>query len=441
MHVRRTLAPIVALIATGALAAGCAAGSGSAAPSADAPAEGAGTPTGEITFWSAIPGMDKVTEAFNARQDDITVTFEEIPNGGGGGYAKLATAISAGNGPDVAGFEYPQLPQFVSTGAVVPLDEHVSKDTLGEYPESVRNLVTFEDRVYGLPYDATPMVMFYRQDVLDAAGVSIPKTWDEFRAAAEKVRAANPGQYLASFNPNEPAVQAALSWQAGADWFDVEDGAWKVGVDDEASRKVAEYWQGLIDDDLVKVEASFSDEWTADMAGGVTAGVLGASWSAAGIKSRTEANGQAGKWIAATPPSWGDDANAFYGGTSFAITKNSDNPAAAAAFIEFLATDPAAIEARGDVGSAYLAFPGLNEVAQGVFPTDYFAGDLYGVYDEAIARVSDDWAWGPNFDITNTALKDAMSAVGAGGSLVDAYATAQKKTVDGLTGLGLDVTE
>ncbi|MGX5696613.1 ABC transporter substrate-binding protein [Agromyces soli] len=435
MNMRRRLLTGAALVTAGALLAGCSASGGekTAAPSEN--------PSGEITFWSAIPGMDAVTEAFNESQDDITVTFEEIPNGGGGGYAKLATAISAGDGPDVAGFEYAQLPQFIGSDSLVPLDDLVPADTLAEYSDSVMNLVTFNDSVYGMPYDAPPLVMYYRQDILDAAGVEVPTTWDEFKAAAQAVRQTSPGTYLASFNPNEPAVQAALSWQAGAQWFDIDGDSWKVGIDDKQSTKVAEYWQGLIDEDLVKVQPSFSDEWTADLANGVTAGVVGASWSAAGIKSRTEASGQAGKWVAAVPPTWGDEANALYGGTSFAITKNSENPAAAAKFIEFVTTDPAAVEARGEVGSAFLAYPGLNEVAEGVFPTDYFAGDLYGTFDEAYAAVLPDWKWGPNFDVTNTALKDSMSTIGAGGNLPDAYVATQTATVKGLEDLGLSVSE
>ena len=435
MNMRRRLLTGAALITAGALLAGC------SANSATTPSEPAANPTGELTFWSAIPGMDLVTEAFNESQDDITVTFEEIPNGPNGGYAKLATAIESGTGPDVAGFEYGQLPQFVGSGSVIALDDLVPAETLDEYSDQVRGLVTFEDATYGLPYDAPPLVTYYRQDVLDAAGVDVPETWDDFEAAARAVRAANPSAYLASYNQNEPAVLAALAWQAGGQWYGIDGDSWKIGIDDKASTKVAEFWQRLIDEDLVKVQPSFSDEWTADLGSGVTNGVIGASWSAAGLKARTEASGQAGKWVAAAPPTWGDDASAFYGGTSFAITKNSKNPAAAAKFLEFVTTDPVAIEARGEVGSAYLAYPGLNEIAAGVFPTEYFANDIYAAFDESYDRVVDGWAWGPNWDITNTALKDSMSTVGAGGTVPDGLTTAQQATVEGLEQLGLTVTE
>ena len=433
MNMRRRLLTGAALFTAGALLAGCSANAPATTP------ESTEAPTGEITFWSAIKGMDAVSQAFNDSQDDITVNFEEIPNGAGGGYAKIATALASGTAPDVVGIEYAQLSQFVGGGSLLPIDDLVPAETLDGYTDQVRGLVTFNDATYAMPYDAAPLVTYYRQDVLDAAGVDVPKTWDEFEAAARAVRASNPSAYIASFNPNEPSVVAALAWQAGGEWFGTEGDSWTVGIDDEQTQKVADFWQKLIDEDLVKVQPSFSDAWTADLASGVTNGVIGASWSAAGIKSRTEATGQAGKWIAAAPPAWDEPASAFYGGTTFAITKDTETPDAAAVFLEFITTDPVAIEARGEVGSAYLAYPGLTDIAKSVFATDYFGNDIYAAFDESNASVVGGWAWGPSWDITNTALKDALGTVGAGGTVPAAVDAAQQATVDGLEQLGLSV--
>ena len=433
MNLRRTSFAAAALLSAGVLLAGCAA---SAAPEPEPTA--AENPTGDITFWSSLSGMADVAAAFNASQDDITVKFEEIPNAANGGYTKLSAAIESGTGPDVAGIEYVSLPGFAASEQVVPIDDVVSEDVLGEYSEQVRELVTFGDATYGMPYDAPPQIMWYRQDVLDAAGVDVPTTWEEFEDAARAVKAANPNAYLTSFFTNEPQL-APLSWQAGSKWFSVEDDKWKVAIADKASTKVADYWQKLIDEGLVKAQLGFSDEWTADLNNGVVNGWVGGSWSASGLKTRTEASGQAGKWIAAVPPSWGDEpTGALSGGTSFAITENSKNQAAAAKFLEYLTTDPAAVEARGEVGTAYLAYPGLNEVASKVAPTDYYANDIYEVFDEASANVVGGWSWGPDYDITNTAMRDSVTTAP---TLGDALEQTQSATVDGLEQLGLDVTE
>jgi len=434
MSLRRTpIAAFAALVSAGLLLAGCASDE-SAAPSVDAPSS---APTGDITFWSSLSGMADVAAAFNASQDDITVTFEEIPNAANGGYTKLSAAIESGTGPDVVGIEYQALPGFVANGQVVPIDDLVTPEVLDAYDPQVRSLVSFADAAYALPYDAPPLVMWYRQDILEAAGVDVPTTWEEFEDAARAVQAALPGTSLASFFTNEPQL-APMSWQAGAEWFEVEDDHWHVAIDGKPSMKVADYWQRLIDEGLVKKQLGFSDEWTADLASGAVAGWVGGSWSASGLKTRTEASGQAGKWIAAAPPSWdGAPAGALSGGTSFAITKNSDNGAAAAAFLTWLTTSPDAVTARGAVGTAYLAYPGLNDVAASVAPTDYFANDIYAVFDEASQNLGD-WAWGPSYDITNTAMKDAVTTAP---TLGEGLTQTQTATVDGLEQLGLDVTE
>jgi multiple sugar transport system substrate-binding protein len=431
MSLRRTSLSVVALAATSALVAGCAAGGPAAEPVQT------DTPKGEVTFWSFLSGMSDVAAAFNASQDDITVNFEEIPNGANGGYTKLSAAIESGSGPDVVGIEYDRLPGFVAAEQLAPVDDLVSGDVLDEYDEQVRSLVSFGDAAYALPYDAPPMVIWYRQDVLEAAGVEVPTTWDEFEEAARAVKAVNPDAYLTSFFTNEPQL-APMSWQAGAEWFSVEDDSWKVAVDDEESREVADYWQRLIDEGLVKKQLGFSDEWTADLNSGVVNAWVGGSWSASALKTRTEASGQEGKWIAAAPPSWdGEPSGALSGGTSFAIPENSDNAAAAAVFLEWLVTSPEAIEARGAVGTAYLAYPGLNDVAASVAPTDYYANDIYDVFDEASANLGA-WAWGPKYDLTATALKDSVTA---SPTLSDALTSTQKTTVSGLEKLGLDIKE
>ncbi|WP_026554610.1 ABC transporter substrate-binding protein [Arthrobacter sp. 35W] len=399
-------------------------------------------PTGTLTFWSALAGMDKVAAAFNASQSNIKVTFETIPDGSNGGYAKLSTAITAGNGPDVATIEYPQLPQFVSNGQVQALDGLIDNAaTVDQLSQEIRALVQFGGKTYALPYDAAPLIMWYRKDMLDKAGVSVPTTWEEFEAAGRKLKAVAPDSYLASFNPNEVAVTAALAWQAGGKWFGTAGDSWKVGVNDAATQKVADYWQKLIDDKIVKVEQAFSDEWSLDMANGTVVGVLGANWSATGIQKRTQASGQQGQWIAAVVPNWGRPAGSFYGGSSFNITKSSKNPAAAAKFIEFLTTDPAAITARGNTGSAFLAFPSLTPVAQKAYDASYFGNDIYSVFNKAYASVTPGWQWGPNWDITNTAFKDAYGKLSTGGTVRAAVDSAQQATVSGLKQTGLSVSQ
>lgn len=422
------LATVAAVAATTA-----ACGSNAAAPSVE-PTDA----TGEVVFWSALSNMDLVAQAFNDSQDDIEVVFESIPSGPDG-YAKLSTAIGADNAPDVATIEYFALPEFVTSDRLTPLDDYVSEATLNEFNEVSKSLVQLGGNTWALPYDAPPMLIWYRQDLLDAAGVEVPTTWEEFEKAGEAVLEET-GSYLASFNANESSWFAGLAWQNGSQWFAAGEDSWQVGIGDAPSEEVSALWQRMLDAGTVKAVPSFTDEWTADMVEGRAAGVVGASWSANAIYSRVKDAGQQGKWIAAELPSWGEDIAPLYGGSTYAVPKTSENPAAAAKFIEFLTTDPLAIEARGDSGSAYLAASALTEVAQEAYTTsDFFANDIWAVFDDAADGASNDWQWGPNFGITSSAMQEVLTDVGPDGALIEDFAAVQERTVDGLEQSGLSV--
>lgn len=104
---RSVLAAMTALPLAGAASA-CSGGNGASSART-------GTTT-RITFWSALRGSQEVVDAFNRTHRTIQVEFQQIPSGGQGGYAKLSNAARAGNAPDVATLEYPQVPGFAIDG-------------------------------------------------------------------------------------------------------------------------------------------------------------------------------------------------------------------------------------------------------------------------------------------------------------------------------------
>src|SRR3954451_3788555 len=114
---RSVLAAMAAVPLTGAVGA-CSGGNG---------ASSAGTgKTTRVTFWSALRGSQEVVDAFNKTHDNVQVDFQQIPSGTQGGYAKLSNAARAGNAPDVATIEYPQIPGFAIDGVARDITDLVS---------------------------------------------------------------------------------------------------------------------------------------------------------------------------------------------------------------------------------------------------------------------------------------------------------------------------
>ncbi|MEU6607020.1 extracellular solute-binding protein [Streptomyces shenzhenensis] len=436
-HSRRSvLAALAAVPLTGAVSA-CSAG-------ADSRARSTGGTT-RITFWSALRGSQEVVEAFNRTHDHIQVEFQQIPSGQQGGYAKLSNAARAGNAPDVATIEYPQVPGFAIDGVARDITGLVS-DSLraGLLPQAL-GLTTFQGRVFSVPLDIEPMVMHYRSDLFERHGLRLPRTWDEFAGLAHTVRRELPGRRLVLF-PTDGATQfAAYAWQAGARWFDTSKGAWNVSLADAPSRRVAAYWQRLIDDDVVFVNAVESRQSDAQIGNGLVLTRLTGAWEAgAQMKARPA---QRGQWRIAPLPQWDPERPAVgtHGGSTFAVTKDSRHPEAAMEFIEWQVSHPDSLRARLSSGtsSQYPAVSALVAVGRQAFDRSYYGGqDIYRLFRQEAERIRDGWVWGPRMTATGRLMQDSFARVGAGqGSLAGSLRAAQDGTMPDLRALGLATTQ
>jgi multiple sugar transport system substrate-binding protein len=438
---RRATLRVAAAFGAAALATALLTACGSSSGSTSQAAASDGKPV-SLTFWGWAKGTKDVVAAFNASHPGIQVSYEEIPSGNAGGYAKISNAVKAGNAPDVFNVEYPQLPDFVSQGAVKDISKLVGADLKAKYLPQAVDLTTLGGATWALPLDAAPQAFYYRKDLFDKAGITAPKTWDDFRTAAQKLKQADPNTRIATFFPDDPSTFEAMSWQSGAHWFATSGDSWKVDLAGAETRKSADYWQKMIDDDLVRVQSSFSQQWTASLQKGETAGYLGASWGGGVLKSTLP--DAAGKWAVAPMPSWdGSPASGMLGGTTFAVSKDSRKAEAAVEFATWATTTPEGIKARiaSGTSSAYPADPALVPVAKQAFDTAFYGGqDIYGVYVAAAGSIRPNWVWGPVMGATNTALKDSFGKLTAkSGTLGQAVDAAQQSTLAELKNRGLKV--
>lgn len=430
----RSAAAVAATLGMGATLAACGSDPGTAGTATD------GAAAGEVTFWSFVKGSDAVAEAFNAAHPDITVKFE-TQAGGPDYYAKLSNAVKSGAVPDAAVAEYTRLPELVSLGATEDLTEAVGELVADTFPESIQRLVTLGERTWGIPRDAAPMLYFYRTDFFAEHGLEPATTWAEFTDLAAAVKSADANARAAAFLTGDSNLLTDLSWQAGARWFGTDADRWTVDIDSTPTKKVADYWQGLVEEDLVNTFPMYADEFWQSVQKGRTVGYVCASWCAGGLKATVP--DQDGKWAVAELPSWdGKPASAMWGGSSFIVPKGAKNPAAAAEFITWITTDPEGIAAWYGSGasSMYPASPDLVDVAAKAFDTGFYGGqDIFAVGTKAYEAVSPDWQWGPAMSATDKAIIDRLGTTTTGGSLSGALAEVDSETTKALSSRGLDV--
>lgn len=205
----------------------------------------------KLTYWSWAPNMDKVAAIWNKKNPDITVTvskqaaYKDI-------VSKLITAKKAGNAPDLIQVEYQSLPTLVSNDVLADISKY-AKSAKSEFAEGLWAMVTLgTDAVYAIPQDSGPLMFFYREDLFKQHNLTVPATWDDFAKTARAAKKALPNAYLTTFSSNDPGLFAGLAQQAGAKWWTVESGGkWTVGIDDAATKKVTDFWGGLVQEGAI----------------------------------------------------------------------------------------------------------------------------------------------------------------------------------------------
>ncbi|MFD8630345.1 ABC transporter substrate-binding protein [Streptomyces hygroscopicus] len=392
-----------------------------------------------LTFWSWVPGIDKPVAQWNRENPEVRVEVEKVSAVDGAQYAKMHAAIKAGSPPDLGQIEYPVVPSFLVDNGLLDLTEygvaaHKDKFIGWQWQQSV-----FGKAVYAVPQASGPMGLFIRRDLFDRWGIEPPATWDDYEAAAEAIR--NEGAWIETFSATNGNRFAGLAWQAGARWFGIEGDTWTVSIDDEPTRKVADYWYDLVRRKLIKTIPDRQNAWYKDVQTGAVASWLGASWGDAllvGNAPRT-----AGKWRVAPMPQWrkGDAAFANWGGSTTAVFAGTKYPKDALAFAVWLNTDPESIKLLIENGYGTPSAKRGYTTSQLDVHKDFFGGQEYSeVFDAASKGVDTSWQWGPATDTLYQRLGDAFTAaIGDGSPFRSVLRKVQGETITDLREKGLKV--
>ncbi|WP_042411588.1 ABC transporter substrate-binding protein [Streptacidiphilus carbonis] len=434
----RKLAAAACAVLSLTLVAAC--GSSKSGTASTASTGSAAKPT-EITFWSWTKNSDAVVAKFNATHTDVHVTYSQITSGTDG-YAKIFAAIKAGNGPDLFNCEYSELPNFVSQGDVQDITQYVPAGVTSKFAAGAVQSTTLDGKTWAVPYDVEPQVLYYRKDLFQKYHLTVPTTWDQFKADAVALNKADPKAKLVNFATDDASAFAGLAWQAGAQWFSTQGESWKVNFQDAATLKVASYWQGLIDAGLVGTATTSDPALAADTTAGNVLAQINGPFEAAYLK--TGFADQSGKWAVAQLPTWdGTPAAGAVGGSSYAVSKDSKNAAAAAEFATWMSTDADAVATRvqGGASSALPADSAMADVAQKSFDSSFYGGqDVYALNKQAATTVKTGWTWGPTMVSTWADLATPWGRLGKGGTIAAALKTGQEATVQQIKAAGLSVS-
>jgi multiple sugar transport system substrate-binding protein len=380
--------------------------------------EAMSTPT-ELTFWTWVPDIQNQVDLFMEEYPDIEV---ELVNVGAGAehYQQLRTALQAGSGaPDVAQIEFQHLQSFRVTDNLLDLAPYLPDDLGDMFPEWVWQQVSEGESVYAVPQDTGPMGNLYREDLLSEADIEVPETWEDFAQAARDYREANPDSYLTNLPGNDPGQLVGLMWQAGARPFGYDgEETVTIAVDSPEVRQVVEFWQDLIQDDVVAVDADFNDQWYQALANGKYASWQTAAWGPVFLQGT--AGNTSGLWRAAPLPQWsaGENVAGNWGGSTDVVLNQTDSPIQAAELARWINVEP---EPALRFATEQFLFPASTEILQDPEwveqESEFYGGEQVNkLFADISGTVPTDMQWLPFMDFAYSAytetLGDAISQRG-----------------------------
>ncbi|WP_220449128.1 ABC transporter substrate-binding protein [Nonomuraea mesophila] len=140
---------------------------------------------------------------------------------------------------------------FAKNKYLADLSAQVKSETwdFSDFQAGPVQTTTYEGKPVGIPIITEQEVLYYRKDLLDKAGLSAPpKTLDELKAAAAKIKEAEPG--VAGFVSRTGKSTAVTQFSSFLYSFggDFVDGGGKAAVNSEAAKQAFAYYGGLIKD-------------------------------------------------------------------------------------------------------------------------------------------------------------------------------------------------
>jgi multiple sugar transport system substrate-binding protein len=199
----------------------------SAAP-AESAARGGEKVKIRLATWAGVDEakeLQAVIDTINAKATSFEIVQEAQP---ADYYTKLQTNLAGGTAADLLWLSQEYIAGYAQKGVLLDISDRLAKDDrpaakLDDYYPSILQTAQYENKTYGLPWIAQPVMLYYNPKLFADAGVAPPDenwTWDDFKAAAAKLTKDTNGdgkadQFGTAFN-GWPPIQMFI-WQAGGE--------------------------------------------------------------------------------------------------------------------------------------------------------------------------------------------------------------------------------
>ncbi|MFI7047795.1 extracellular solute-binding protein [Streptosporangium sandarakinum] len=198
---------------------------------------GPSSPDGGDKFWKGV--VDEFQAANPKIKVDVQViNWNDIDK-------QVATMVQNGQVPDI--LQTGDYSGFVKDGLLYKTDEVLSPKTQSDLLTKFADYGKVDGTAYGIPFVSSARALFYNKDLFAKAGISDPpKTWDELKADAEKLKKAGVSQPFGLPLGQEEAQAESFLWFMG-NGGGYKDASGKWTVNSPQNVEAFTFLKGMVD--------------------------------------------------------------------------------------------------------------------------------------------------------------------------------------------------
>lgn len=294
-----------------------------------------------VRFWAMGREAEKVVQLlpdFERLHPQIHIEVQQLA--WTAAHEKLLTAIAGDATPDICQLGNTWIPELVALHAIQPLQTWVTASQVvarDDYFPGVWQTNILDNVLYGVPWYVDTRLLYYRSDLLRAAGFDAPaQTWDEWRRQLQAIKhLVGPEHYAVLLPLNEFEPLQVMAYEQPEPML--REGNRYGNFRSASFRRALGFYHDLFAQSLAppKTNTQISNVWN-ELGNGYFAFYISGPWNIAEFKRRLPP-AQQGSWMTAPMPGPDGPGVSSVGGASLAIFNRSQHKSSAWALIEYLA--------------------------------------------------------------------------------------------------------
>ena len=377
------------------------------------------------------PVIENLEKQYEAKNPDVDFVRNDVPFEHT--IQQATSSHLAGNLSDIIQMMAVHVPVLASADALEPLNDYFTEEELNAIPESTRQAVSEDGKLYSMPWLAAPILMFRNRNLLEAAGIDPDtefKDWGELKEAMLKVCAlptTDAGKVYGFAMRSDRSANSAqwtipIIYGHGGDVVDADGNA---SFNTPENRAAYQWVKDLADADCIPTGLSIAESRNL-MGEGRAAFILEGPWGKGMLLNMSGNDLDTGPtsdlWVSMPPAGPDGSARTIGNPHQMAISATATDKERAADVIRFATTDPEFVYDYFK-RTSFLTSANIDLLKSGPMGED----EYIQVFVDALPRTYDNPMFHPKFNSMLDELVEGLQEVIAGRDPEEALADVDKR--------------